>query len=260
MPSSNFRNRQERRRKAVVIVMAVLVLVSMLASTAPAFGHEGLIGDGGPFRIELTSGLPESIDATWGNGEVELHVPAGMEVLVFGVADEPFVMLDADGNMMANEKSPTWAMVKGGGHGGTAGTDAKAEPEWVWVRSGGSLQFHDHRIHFMAATVDPALAAGGVVSSFRLPFMIDGERVDVSGNLVFDPSIDPEAAARLVGSSSAGNPIEAPAGGTTDTVPVNPTGNSAGGDQGSTPVLLIVLGVLAAAIGGGVVYTRTKKS
>jgi hypothetical protein len=50
----------------------------------------------------------------------------------------------------------------------------------------------------MAKNVDPAIKDGGIVSTFELSFILDGEAVTASGNLVFDPSMNQERAAELV--------------------------------------------------------------
>ena len=192
-------------------------LIALLSVAAPAAAHEGMIGEGGPFRVDVTAGLPAEIDGRFGNGELELHVPAGMEVVALGLGGEPFAKVDADGTMFGNTNSQTWAMARDAdmtGMGGTdVSTDPTIEPDWQFVAGGGSLQYHDHRIHFMAASIEPALADGGVVAPFSLPFVIDGVGVDVIGNLVFDPSLDPETAEQL---------LAAGAGATTGTTPDNP--------------------------------------
>jgi hypothetical protein len=185
----------------------VAFAATTLSFAAPAGAHEGAIGEGGPFRVEITSELPGGLDGRFGNGELEIHVVAGIEVVALGISNEPMVKLDAEGNMFGNENSPTWMMVKDGmnvsPHMGSMNGDAAGEPDWVWVQSGGALQYHEHRIHFMASGVDPSIADGGVVASFSLPMLVDGDAVAITGDLVFDPSLDPAAAADLVAAGAA---------------------------------------------------------
>lgn len=183
-------------RKLLVALSAAAAVVSM---TAPVLAHEGDIGDGGPFKVRVDSStLPEGVELRLGNGELELHVPAGIELVAIGVENEPMAKVDADGNMFGNKNSPTWWMSLDGGMGTPpADLDLNAAPDWEWVKGGGSLQYHDHRIHFMAPSIAESIADGGDVFSFSLPFLVDGAEAAIAGALVFDPTLDPAAAARL---------------------------------------------------------------
>jgi LPXTG-motif cell wall-anchored protein len=218
-----------------------------VAIAAPAAAHEGEIGNGGPFRVEVTSNaLPSGVELRIGNGELEMHVPSGTEIVALGVENEPFTRVDADGNMFGNRNSPTWWMGLDGGKGTPpVGLDFTADPDWEWVKAGGSMQYHDHRIHFMASSIDPRFTDGGEVFDFTLPFLVNGDGKAVSGVLVFDPALDPDGAKRLLAGTSpvATSPGAAP---------------STGSDSGS----IIVIGAVAAAVlvlaGGAVVVFRRR--
>lgn len=207
--------------------------LALLAVPTQASAHEGALGDGGPFRIEITTPLPSEVEARWGNGELELHVPTGMEIIALGVDGEPFAKVDAEGNMFGNEKSPTWWLSMGDKV--PAEADSKASPEWAWVRGGGSMQYHDHRIHFMAASLDPSLEDGSSVFDFALPFIIDGTEVVAKGSLVFDSTLDPSAAAALKSPDSA-----------------NPESNSG-------TLIVVAVAVIATLLAGAAVIARSRK-
>jgi hypothetical protein len=236
--------------------VALAATAALLCVAAPASAHEDAIGDGGPFTVVVETELPDTVEARWSNGEVEMHVAAGTTVEVLGVENEPFVKIDEEGAMFANENSPTWMMVKDGMDAMPSAMPS-AEPSWKWIQSGGSLQFHDHRIHFMDTKIDPALANGGKVFDFKLPMIIDGAKVDVVGALMFDPAIDPAAADKLLG-----NAPEATTTGveTQDSTPLIATPMSATEDEGSgMGTGIAVIAVLALAAAGGVAVMVAKR-
>jgi hypothetical protein len=227
-------------------LLAATVISCVLAST-PAQAHEGPLGDGGPFRVEIASGLPEQIDARFGNGEIELHVSAGTEIVVIGYEREPFAKIDAEGNMFGNLNSPTWWMTLDKGHGSAPRGLDLSQPNWEWVRAGGSLQYHDHRVHYMVSSIDESLHQGGQVFDFALPFIVDGAEVSVTGAMVFDPTLDPAGAERLI------------AGNWTPTVSADaPHGDT--GPKSSSPIPYIagigVVVVLLAGVGYGISRRR----
>lgn len=194
-------------RRGVVLSALIAGVLCLFGGVDKASAHDGAIGEQGPFtvRIDSPATLPAGIEGRWGNGELELHVPSGVEVISYGLDGEAMAKVDKDGNMFYNTLSPTWAMNQSMNMDMGSG-DAKTEPVWKWAQGGGSLQYHDHRIHFMAAAVDPSLANGGDVASFTLKFSVNDEPLEVKGTIVFDPSLDPAKAAELVkGTSSAGS-------------------------------------------------------
>lgn len=238
------------------IRVALAATAALLCVAAPASAHEDAIGDGGPFTVVVETQLPDTIEARWSNGEVEMHVATGTTVEVLGVENEPFVKIDEEGAMFANENSPTWLMVKDGMGAMTSSAPASA-PSWKWIQSGGGLQFHDHRIHFMDTKIDPALANGGKVFDFKLPMIIDGAKLDVMGSLMFDPTIDPAAAAKLLGSTPEATTTGVE---TQDSTPMLGTPMSATDNGGSgSGAGIAVIAVLALAAAGGVAVMVKKR-
>jgi hypothetical protein len=215
-----------------------------LAFAAPASAHNDPVGDGGPFRIEITEGLPAEIEAKWGNGEVEFHVPTGTELVAIGAEGEQFVKVDAEGNMFFNGVSPTWwlnmdaSMIP-------ATADAKAEPQWEWKQGGGGLQYHDHRIHFMAASIADDINDGDNVFEFSLPFLVNGTETTVRGALVFDSTLDPEGAAAL----RAG----------TGMTSMEHGDDADHGSSSNGTVIVIAIAALAAVAAGAAVFARKKR-
>jgi hypothetical protein len=73
------------------------------------------------------------------------------------------------------------------------------QSNWLEVGDGGVVLYHEHRCHFMGQHVSQSVASGGIVASFDLPFLVDGVKKSLSGDLVFDPTMDPKRAAELLG-------------------------------------------------------------
>jgi len=204
--------------------IAVSIVLSFCIALAP-FGVKAhdfdSLGYGGPFEVRVDSGFmsidtctpdgdPECDGAVFANGEVDIHLPQGRTIVALGYEDEPMAMLDEEGNMFGNILSPSWWLNSDENMGKPpTNANAKAEPEWVWQRSGGALSYHEHRVHFMAAAVDPAISNGGDVSTFELKFIVDGSPEVVKGALVFVPEKDPDQARCLV-QAGLGTPCSEP--------------------------------------------------
>lgn len=171
-----------------------LAATAVAVAFAPtALAHEGPIGDGEQFRVEMSTVDPTGITSRWGHGEVEFHVEPGIELVVIGLEKEPMVKIDVEGNMFANENSPTWWANQPGGKVPATAT-AVADSNWVWKKGGGSLQYNDFRFRFMGGSVDPTTAIDGAVFlEFVLPIIVDGAETELRGAVVYDSTFSQPA-------------------------------------------------------------------
>jgi len=238
------------------IRLALVATAALLCVAVPASAHEDTLGDGGSFTVVLETQLPDTIEARWGNGEVEMHVATGTTVEVLGVENEPYVKIDAEGAMFANENSPTWLM-SNAEMGAMPNPTPASAPSWKWIQSGGGLQFYDHRIHFMDTKIDPALANGGKVFDFKLPMIIDGAKLDVMGSLMFDPTIDPAAAAKMLGGTPEATTMGVETQDSTPMLGAPMTATENGGSGSGAGIAVIA--VLALAAAGGVAIMVKKR-
>ena len=93
-----------------------------------------------------------------GDSFLELTAAPGVDVVVLGYQQEPYLHFRADGVVEENERSPT-AYLNADRYGGgevPAGADPTLPPNWRQVGSGGRYAWHDHRAHWM----DPQPADG----------------------------------------------------------------------------------------------------
>lgn len=144
-----------------------------------------------PFRVEVSSSLPDGVKSVLTPGLVELTVEPGHTLVALGVEGEEFIRVAKDGTVSANASSMTFQMAD-------MTTPPAPESGWFTVADDGSVSYHEHRIHFMASRVSPDIKDGGIVTTFALDFLIDGEPAVLKGDLMFDPSINPERAKQYV--------------------------------------------------------------
>lgn len=235
-------------RPTTIIKSFSVATLAALSLAAPASAHEGMIGDGGPFKIEMITPDPAGVESRWGNGEVEFHVEPGTELVIIGTEKEQMVKVDAEGNMFANENSPTWWANQPDGQVPSSAV-ASAEPNWVWKMGGGALQFHDHRFHYMDGTIDPSIADGATVFEFGLAALVNGEAFEFRGNLVFDSSLDPAAAEKLKANATATPMVDM----TSDPQATEPSSGSS-----STGLVLGIVALVVAAGAAGAWFIRRR--
>ena len=183
---------------ALLSVIAGIVLVpapALADPPGPTHYRSSVTGIEGP------DGAARQIDAevVGGDAYLTLRVPEDVTVEVPGYDDEPYLRFDPDGTVAVNQRSPArW--LNDGRYGAAdvdvpADADADAPPAWEVVASGGEYSWHDHRIHFMSPSlppgVDPAADAAQPVLDWRIPMSVDGQDVEVVGELVWHPGPSP---------------------------------------------------------------------
>jgi hypothetical protein len=126
-----------------------------------------------------------TLSVVGGDSLLELRVEPGHEVEVVGYEDEPYLRFRADGTVEENASSPT-TYLNGERYideQAPSQYQADAEPEWRPVASDGSYAWHDHRVHYMAPGLPDDAVRGQVLQAWTLPLTVDGEAVEVRGNL-----------------------------------------------------------------------------
>jgi hypothetical protein len=134
-------------------------------------------------------------EVTGGDAFLAIRVDPGVEVVVPGYRDEPYIRVDADGSVFENRNSPAFWLNNDRYGDSVVPPEAtpEAEPDWHQVASGGQWAWHDHRIHWMTPDLPPSLQGeeAGEVFTWSVPFEIDGESGEVTGVLVRRSSQSP---------------------------------------------------------------------
>ena len=186
-----------------MLVVAVLAMVGGLHVARPdvARAHPlppGVVADDSisPLFATIDSVTPsdglEGIDLTlYGSiAHVDLAVPRGREVVVLGYSGEPYQRITDRGAVQLNLASPTLytnRAVDGTSEGPIPPVDA--EPRWSTLTYGGSTDWHDHRLHWMAPGEPSTFEGTDVVAVFSLELVVDGEPVSVEASLRRRPNV-----------------------------------------------------------------------
>ncbi len=190
-----------RARRALLFIP--LIAVGVLAS--PAVAHADAAGPT-DYRTEIVSITPSTdlVEFTIEGGDafVRAEVEPGHELLVLGYDAEPYLRIDADGDVFENVRSYAtyYNEERYGGSDIPDIVDNGATPEWDRIGSGGAWSWHDHRAHFMGTGTPIGMEPGDSFPSQLVPVEIDGSRVEVEvvTTLLDDPSWIPIAVGALL--------------------------------------------------------------
>jgi hypothetical protein len=170
--------------------LALAVAVALLAAS-PASAHQGNPN----YRSVVDSITPAVKGVTLHvlnyDDRFELTNHSGRTVTVQGYDREPYARVLADGTVEVNKRSPAYlnddrfADVKV-----PASADPKAPPQWSVVDKTGSLQWHDHRMHWMSKSLPPQVkdkSKRTKVFDYAIPLRIGGQSGSIRGTLLWQP-------------------------------------------------------------------------
>jgi hypothetical protein len=126
-------------------------------------------------RLDPVSEVVE-VQVVGSGGMLLLTVEPGHEVLVLGVAGEPYLRFRADGLVFENLGSPTGS--DGPSDSGFLG-DEVGDRHWSVVSQGGRHQWHEHRAHWTPDVGPFGAAPGTQILEGVVPIVVDGVAVDV---------------------------------------------------------------------------------
>ena len=178
------------------LVVAALAAVATLVPAQPALAHGG--GDAtSNYRTRVLDVQPEVADLTVQmdsvRGTVRLTYAGPGTLVVIGYDDEPYLRVGPQG-VEQNRHSPAtylnqdrYARVAL-----PSEADADAEPQWDAVSDGRTVEFHDHRTHWMS-TVPPAQVQADpdevtvIFDRWQIPMTLDGQPITIAGDLTWVP-------------------------------------------------------------------------
>ena len=178
--------------------MAALVLsIGVLLPARPAMAHGG--GDAtSNYRTRITSVQPSQPDLAvrvFGAGStIQLTYTGPGTLVVVGYEGEPYLRISSNG-VERNRNSPATYLNQDRYASVDVPTiaDADAPPQWEHLSAGRTIEFHDHRTHWMD-TVPPATVRADpdretvIFDHWQIPLTIDGEPATINGDLVWVPA------------------------------------------------------------------------
>jgi hypothetical protein len=186
-------------------------LVAGMVVVWPTVAHADPAG-ATDWRSEIVSVSPASdamtVSIEGGDAFVRVAVDEGHEVVVEGYDGEPYLRIDATGDVFENRNSyATYYNTSRDGSGEIPpGIDATAEPDWKQIGDGGAWAWHDHRAHLMGNVPPPGVDAGDSLTPQVISLIVDGVETEVTvrTTLVDRPSWSIAAAGAAVGVAAGG--------------------------------------------------------
>ena len=174
-------------RWPTALTMVGAVIASTMMSASPAWADAA-----GPtnYRSEVTAiDPPGRVTATVVGGDsfLELRVEAGVDVIVLGYWNEPFLHIDRTGHVFENTRSPT--PPQNTARYGVASTTPDADPDpatppvWRQISGSGQAMWHDHRIHWMSPTPAPINGPQRIVNEWTIKLIVNGTPTTIRGVL-----------------------------------------------------------------------------
>jgi hypothetical protein len=205
-----------------------------------------------------------------GDDAIELRNATGLNIIVPGYENEPYLRFLVNGRVEVNVNSPAKYLNEERYGGVTVPKTAspKAKPRWELVADGGRYTWHEHRVHWMSTNRPPKVEASDgkqleKVFDWVVPMSVGGDRVKASGTLWWVPTGQLAKADALIAAATAKQaqaakaaakpaataeeeqtPAAAPA---AAGAPVAATPVEEGSSSGS-PALWIVIAILVAAL------------
>jgi hypothetical protein len=176
-----------KRPLAAVAIVAVLVAVPAGSVAADPAGPTD-------YRTTVVSVTPPTdgieVDVIGGDSFLQLTVAPGVDVVVLGYQQEPYLHFRSDGIVEENERSPATYLNadRYGGGDVPAGADATLPPTWRQVASHGRYAWHDHRAHRMDPNPPQEAVPGTPIQEATVPVQVDGVPVEIAVRTVWLPA------------------------------------------------------------------------
>ncbi len=119
----------------------------------------------------------------------------GKTVTVYGYQHEPYARVLADGTVELNARSRAYYLNQNffGLIHVPPSASPTAAPQWVVVDTGGELEWHDHRIHWMLPGIPPQVknrSKRTKIFDWTVPIRVGSRPAAINGELVWVPEED----------------------------------------------------------------------
>jgi len=145
-----------------------------------------------------------------GDDAIELRNATGLNIIVPGYENEPYLRFLVNGRVEVNVNSPAKYLNEERYGGVTVPKTAspKAKPRWELVADGGRYTWHEHRVHWMSTNRPPKVEASDgkqleKVFDWVVPMSVGGDRVKASGTLWWVPTGQLAKADALIAAATA---------------------------------------------------------
>ena len=148
----------------VALLLAAVATAILLGPAAPAWAHGADAPDGTNFRTAVTAVAPTvdglELRAVEAGARLELTNRTGRTIEVLGYRNEPYLEVRPDG-VYENVHSPaTYLNVSLTGDAPVPpAADPTQPPSWRRLSTTPVARWHDHRTHWMSATLPPPVSA-----------------------------------------------------------------------------------------------------
>jgi hypothetical protein len=173
-------------------LIAVAALSSLLAGASPALAHQG-----NPHYLSQVDAISPpvkgvTVEVLNRDDRLLLSNASGRDVLIRGYEGEPYGLVRADRTVEVNTNSPAYYLNddRFADVQVPKGVDGKGPPKWKVIDKTGHFEWHDHRFHWMAKTVPPAVRDQSVktkIFNWKIPIDAGGDRGAISGTLFWTP-------------------------------------------------------------------------
>jgi hypothetical protein len=159
-----------------------------VAALAPASADaHGAINPVASSYLARIASAPPGFSAHVVDGDLQLwlQVPRHESVRVLDYRGAPYLRFD-DGHIWANQNSQMYYYNQIPAANPPARLGRATPPRWIAVGDGYSYEWHDGRLHALALEANPS--GSSYLGAWRIPLVLDGRRLAVSGTLWFRPA------------------------------------------------------------------------
>jgi len=178
-----FTYRLSRVLLAAVVVVGLWPASPALADPARPGNTVSVVETVNPAALGIVA------DIVGGDAFLRVRAASGVEVRIPGYLGEPYLWIRSDGTVWRNANSPATVLnedryITGAAPDVSTRPDQTApEPRWEAYGQGGTVLWHDHRVHWMGSETPPTIDPNGLVQRWEVPITVDGVPVTVAGGL-----------------------------------------------------------------------------
>lgn len=189
------------RRRPTRWIVGALVALSCSLLAVPVAGADAARPTNFESVIDSVRPDLDTVEAqiVGGDSFVQVTAEPGTSVLIPGYDGEPYLRIGRDGTVDRNRRSPA-TYINQARFGTTEPlpdvVDSRADPDWERIGDGGTVAWHDHRVHWMLSSAP--VTSDGVVQPWSIPIQVDDVEVDISGRLLISEDQPPWPALVIV--------------------------------------------------------------